>query len=65
MAMIGKPARCDICREPGASLTIGSKLVCARCYVEARDRDVVLWRASLRLVQGGYDKGIAREKDKL
>lgn len=48
--------RCQVCGEKDGQGFIGGLLVCGRCFSEAKNETVRLYRASLRLIQGGYPR---------
>ncbi len=48
--------RCQVCQERDGQGYLGGLLVCGACYEEAKHDDVRLWRASLRLIVGGYPR---------
>lgn len=49
-------AQCQVCQARDGQGIIGGLLVCGACYADAKDDTIRLWRASLRLVEGGYPR---------
>lgn len=45
---------CQVCHERPGQGIISGLLVCGRCFEEAKEETIRLYRASLRLIQGGY-----------
>jgi hypothetical protein len=53
----GKPVPvCAICKQRPGQGIIADVLVCGQCYDEAKDETIRLWRASLRLILGGWPR---------
>lgn len=55
-AWSGRRPQCQFCQERDGQAVIDGVLVCGQCYEEAKSDFLRLWRASLRLVQGGYPR---------
>lgn len=55
-AWSGQRPQCQVCQERDGQGIIGGLLVCGQCYEEARDDAIRLWRASLRLIAGGWPR---------
>lgn len=48
--------QCQVCQKRDGQGYIGQLLVCGQCFAEAKNETVQLWRASLRLIEGGYPR---------
>ena len=47
---------CQVCQERQGEAYIGQLLVCSSCFCEAKNEEISLYRASLRLIRGGYPR---------
>ena len=52
----GDRAKCHICNKRAGQGIVAGLLVCGRCYEAAQHEAIRLWRASLRLIQGGWPR---------
>ena len=55
-AWSGQRPLCQVCQERDGQGIFGGLLVCGKCYAEAKDDTIRLWRASLKLIEGGYPR---------
>lgn len=52
----GQRPLCQVCGErPGQGIVAGT-LVCGQCYEDAKSDTIRLWRASLKLIEGGWPR---------
>jgi hypothetical protein len=49
-------AQCQVCKKNVGKAFIGGLLVCGICFVEAKNETIRLYRASLRLIAGGWPR---------
>lgn len=49
-------AKCHICGERTGQAVVAGLLVCGRCFEAAQHETIRLWRASLKLVLGGWPR---------
>ena len=55
-AWSGQRPQCQVCGERDGQGSFDGLLVCGECFVEAKNDTIRLWRASLKLIQGGWPR---------